>query len=106
MRIGQMNAHVIRLDALGKRLTQMANIDNREFDFESQPAVGGPESDIGAAMQAPDLNSLLNGLEQKISSRDAQLAGARKRAAFEEARRADPPRRPPGARGPYLLVLR
>ena len=38
MRIGQMNAHVIRLDALGKRLTQMANIDNREFDFESTPA--------------------------------------------------------------------
>ena len=72
MRIGQMNAHVIRLDALGKRLTQMANIDNREFDFSSEPAVGGPESDIGAAMQAPDLNSLLNGLEQKISSRDAQ----------------------------------
>lgn len=75
MRIGQMNAHVIRLDALGKRLTQMANIDKREFDFDSQPAVGGPESDIGAAaMQAPDLSTLLNGLEQKISSRDAQLA--------------------------------
>src|SRR4026208_124234 len=74
MRIGQMNAHVIRLDALGKRLTQMANIDKREFDFESQPAVGGPESDIGAAMQAPDLNALLNGLEQKISSRAAQLS--------------------------------
>lgn len=75
MRIGQMNAHVIRLDALGKRLTQMANIDHREFDFETAPAIGGPESsDIGAAMQAPDLNALLNGLEQKISSRDAQLA--------------------------------
>jgi murein DD-endopeptidase MepM/ murein hydrolase activator NlpD len=74
MRIGQMNAHVIRLDALGKRLTQMANIDKREFDFESQPAIGGPESDIGAAMQAPDLNVLLGNLEQKISSRDAQLA--------------------------------
>jgi murein DD-endopeptidase MepM/ murein hydrolase activator NlpD len=74
MRIGQMNAHVIRLDALGKRLTQMANIDKREFDFESTPALGGPESDIGAAMQAPDLSYMLNGLEQKISSRDAQLA--------------------------------
>jgi len=74
MRIGQMNAHVIRLDALGKRLTQMANIDKREFDFESQPAIGGPESDIGAAMQSQDLNSLLNGLEARISSRDAQLA--------------------------------
>lgn len=75
MRIGQMNAHVIRLDALGKRLTQMANIDRREFDFDSQPAIGGPEgSDIGASMQAPDLHSMLTGLELKISSRDAQLA--------------------------------
>jgi murein DD-endopeptidase MepM/ murein hydrolase activator NlpD len=74
MRIGQMNAHVIRLDALGNRLTQMANIDRREFDFESTPAVGGPESDIGAAAQTPDLSSMLHGLEQKISSRDAQLA--------------------------------
>jgi murein DD-endopeptidase MepM/ murein hydrolase activator NlpD len=74
MRIGQMNAHVIRLDALGKRLTQMANIDNREFDFESTPAMGGPESDIGVASQVPDLTAMLNGLEAKISSRDAQLA--------------------------------
>ena len=40
MRIGQMNAHVIRLDALGKRLTQMANIDNREFDFEQRAGRG------------------------------------------------------------------
>jgi murein DD-endopeptidase MepM/ murein hydrolase activator NlpD len=69
-----MNAHVIRLDALGKRLTQMANIDNREFDFESTPAMGGPESDIGVASQVPDLTAMLNGLEAKISSRDAQLA--------------------------------
>jgi hypothetical protein len=37
MRIGQMNAHVIRLDALGKRLTQMANIDKREFDLKASP---------------------------------------------------------------------
>ena len=42
-RVGQMNAHVIRLDALGRRLTEMANIDNGEFDFDSAPAVGGPE---------------------------------------------------------------
>jgi len=69
-----MNAHVIRLDALGKRLTQMANIDNREFDFDSTPAMGGPESDVGVASQVPDLTAMLNGLEAKISSRDAQLA--------------------------------
>ena len=29
-----MNAHVIRLDALGRRLTEMANLDKGEFNFD------------------------------------------------------------------------
>src|ERR1043165_75860 len=41
VRVGQLNAHLIRIDALGKRLTQMANISSREFNFDSEPAVGG-----------------------------------------------------------------
>ena len=41
MRVGQMNANVIRLDALGKRLTRMANLDDGEFDFGNPPAQGG-----------------------------------------------------------------
>ena len=35
IRIAQMNARVIRLDALGRRLTDMADIDDGEFDFDS-----------------------------------------------------------------------
>src|ERR1043166_4492818 len=54
-RVGQMNAHVIRLDALGRRLTEMAKLDKGEFDFESEPAVGGPEGVVeGAVAAAPD----------------------------------------------------
>src|SRR6476659_686865 len=34
VRVGELNAHVIRLDALGKRLTQMANINNSELNFD------------------------------------------------------------------------
>src|SRR5579864_9753526 len=45
MRLGEMQAHVIRLDALGKRLTEMADIDSREFDFDRDPPSGGPESE-------------------------------------------------------------
>jgi len=45
MRMGEVNAHVIRLDALGKRLTEMADIDSHEFDFDSAPPTGGPEAD-------------------------------------------------------------
>lgn len=72
-RMGQVNAHVLRLDALGKRLTQMANISSREFDFDSAPAVGGPESE-GLAAQLPDLSAMLARLEQRVVLRDSQLS--------------------------------
>jgi murein DD-endopeptidase MepM/ murein hydrolase activator NlpD len=74
MRLGQMNAHVIRLDALGKRLTDMANMDQREFDFDSEPPTGGPETDDGVSAQIPDLTHMLDRLERRVDLRDAQLA--------------------------------
>lgn len=73
MRLGQMNAHVIRLDALGKRLTDMANIDQNEFDFDSEPPTGGPESE-GMGAEIPDLSNMLDAMERKVDLRDAQLA--------------------------------
>jgi len=75
MRLGEVNAHVIRLDALGKRLTEMADIDNREFDFGRDPPSGGPESDgEGVSAQIPDLSAMLTALEQRVDLRDSQLA--------------------------------
>jgi murein DD-endopeptidase MepM/ murein hydrolase activator NlpD len=73
MRMGEVNARVIRLDALGKRLTEMAAIDSHEFDFDSAPPTGGPESD-GATAQIPDISTKLNDLEQKVALRDSQLS--------------------------------
>lgn len=75
MRMGQVSGQMIRLDALGKRLTEMANIDPREFDFDSAPPAGGPEDgEGGVAAQIPDLTTMLNALEERIDLRDAQLA--------------------------------
>jgi murein DD-endopeptidase MepM/ murein hydrolase activator NlpD len=74
LRLGQINAHVIRLEALGKRLTTMAGISNRELDFDTPPAVGGPEEGKGGvAAQVPDLNLMLDALQRKLQLRDAQL---------------------------------
>ncbi|HJX21034.1 MAG TPA: M23 family metallopeptidase [Steroidobacteraceae bacterium] len=74
MRLGAVNAHVIRLDALGKRLTEMADIDSHEFNFDLQPPSGGPEEDgEGVSAQIPDLTAMLTQLEQRVNLRDSQL---------------------------------
>jgi murein DD-endopeptidase MepM/ murein hydrolase activator NlpD len=74
LRLGEMNAHVIRLDALGKRLTEMADIDSREFNFDRDPPSGGPEGEgEGVSAQIPDLSALLTQLEQRVDLRESQL---------------------------------
>ncbi len=74
MRVGQMNANVIRLDALGKRLTRMANLDDGEFDFGHPPALGGAESGAdGQPAQVPDLTAMVDDLQTQLSSREQQL---------------------------------
>ena len=75
IRIAQLDAHVIRIDALGKRLTDMANIDRREFNFDDEPPTGSPESeDEGVSQDIPDLSVSLAHLEQRVDLRDAQLS--------------------------------
>lgn len=75
IRLGQMNARVIRLDALGRRLTEMANIDTDEFDFDSTPALGGPEEPdpSGSSVAVPEVLMALQGLGEQLDSREAQL---------------------------------
>jgi murein DD-endopeptidase MepM/ murein hydrolase activator NlpD len=74
MRIGEVNAHVIRLDALGKRLTEMADIDSREFNFDHDPPRGGASEGEGVSAEIPDLSSMLSTLEKKVDLRQSQLS--------------------------------
>jgi murein DD-endopeptidase MepM/ murein hydrolase activator NlpD len=74
LRLGVINAHILRLNALGKRLTDMANIDRREFNFDADPATGGPESDgEGVSAQIPDLTAILDSTERRVELRNTQL---------------------------------
>lgn len=74
-RVGQMNAHVIRLDALGRRLTEMAKLDKGEFNFDSAPALGGPEGLVqGAAVAGAELTAMLDDLAAQIRDRERQLS--------------------------------
>lgn len=42
-RIGEMQAQMVRLDALGARVSGLAGVPPREFDFKSVPGRGGPK---------------------------------------------------------------
>ncbi|MCZ6475250.1 MAG: M23 family metallopeptidase [Gammaproteobacteria bacterium] len=76
LRLGQMNAHVVRLDALGQRLTQMAGLEDGEFDFAASPPLGGPEELVSGVDldQVSGLISALNSLDQRLGDRQQQLS--------------------------------
>ncbi len=76
-RVGQMHARLIRLDALGKRLTEVANLDRGEFNFDEPPAVGGPGEGVeiaGELPSVPTLDDMLEALGRSIEDRSRQLA--------------------------------
>ena len=74
-RVGTMNAHLIRLDALGRRITDLANLDRGEFDFDKPPPAGGPDSGEATpgSAQVPELTAVLDALEAQLADRERQL---------------------------------
>jgi murein DD-endopeptidase MepM/ murein hydrolase activator NlpD len=74
MRLGQLSAHITRLDALGQRLVSMAGLDDGEFNFGSQPPQGGPDPLEGeASLQSGEITLLLDELSGQIEDRSRQL---------------------------------
>lgn len=76
LRLGKMQAHVIRLDALGQRLTRIAGLDDGEFDFSTAPAQGGPEeaSNELASTEMPSFLTQLDELARQLEEREEQLS--------------------------------
>lgn len=73
-RVAQLQAHVLRLDAAGARMTEIAGLDASEFGFSGPPAVGGPEPVMGSDsfVGDPVLSSLL-AFEEKLETRERQM---------------------------------
>lgn len=72
-RVGQMQAQLLRLDALGKHLTDVAKLNRGEFDFDQPPALGGPETGAGEGPVVPALNAMIDSLDAQIDDRRRQL---------------------------------
>ncbi len=74
LRMAELQARLVRLDALGERLTTVAQLDTGEFDFAQPPPIGGPESaTIGDAYSPPDFLTAINTLAAQVEDREQQL---------------------------------
>ncbi len=74
LRVAELQARLVRLDAVGERITAIAKLDKGEFDFSQPPALGGPElADSGAEYASPDFVQLIDELAQKVDDRSQQL---------------------------------
>ncbi|HIG40211.1 MAG TPA: M23 family metallopeptidase [Gammaproteobacteria bacterium] len=74
LRLAKLQARIVRLDALGERLTNVANLGEGEFDFSQSPAMGGPVVDSGANITPFNYMQQLKRLADDIENRELQLA--------------------------------
>jgi len=74
MRLAELQARLLRMEAVGERLTQAAQLDAGEFDFDSAPAMGGPltaspDEELGTTAFIDELDQL----QIQIADRERQL---------------------------------
>ena len=73
-KVGLLQAHVNRIDALGNMLVNMAKLDADEFSFDATPGLGGPnqtlESDTHVDMK---IDAVLARFNYELEEREHQL---------------------------------
>lgn len=78
-RMADIQARMMRIDALGAHLAESAQLKGDEFDFSTRPPMGGPaEEDVSDAALSPVpsrgvLEKDLSALWRDIQAREAQL---------------------------------
>lgn len=76
-KLAEIQARMLRMDALGERLTDIAGLDKGEFDFSHMPAIGGPsDADLlGSQGLEPAVDKMLLDNSADLSSPGEGSAG-------------------------------
>lgn len=72
-RMADIQARMMRIDALGAHLAESAKVKGDEFDFSKKPPMGGPEQVIELPNSKVDLDKSLTTLGAELELREAQL---------------------------------
>lgn len=74
LRVAELQARLVRLDALGERMMMSAKIEPGEFDFTQPPALGGPSQELdNHNFEVSTFMDMIDGLAFKIDDRQHQL---------------------------------
>ena len=76
--MAKLQAHIIRLDSLGQRLTEVAQLDAKAFNFDFEPSMGGPADPLDSLSDNIDIEysqfiKRMAQITQDIDSRSKQL---------------------------------
>jgi murein DD-endopeptidase MepM/ murein hydrolase activator NlpD len=71
--LAQMQARLMRMEALGARVTEVADLDKGEFSFDEPVPQGGPSVFAQDAQPWPDLQDNLDELARGLKVRESEL---------------------------------
>ena len=72
LKLAQLQARMLRLDAVGERVSGLAGLDKGEFNFGNIPAIGGPEQP-GQVVEQAEISAMFRDLESQLDNREQQL---------------------------------
>lgn len=101
-KLGQMQAHVLRLDSLGERLAALTGMSKQEFNFDKKPGQGGAESSQPARdMTMSEFGQQLDGLMKRLDDRSDQLGLMEAMLVQQQAKKVAIPSTQPVTTGWY-----
>ena len=72
-KVGEMEAELMRLNAVGERLVDMAGLNPQEFDFKNPPPQGGPEEAAARDYTIKEIASELGSVVSLLKDRKRKL---------------------------------
>ena len=73
VKVGELQARIMRLDAFGERLAKAAGIKREEFRFDEVPGQGGPAPTAGRDLSVGEFNQLLADISRVLDDRSDKL---------------------------------
>ncbi|RCS57548.1 M23 family metallopeptidase [Parvibium lacunae] len=97
-RVGELQAQILRLDAVGERVSREAGVKPQEIDFSQPPGRGG-QLVVAQEMSLQDLQRSLDSLQRSVESRTDYLSLLEAELLLNRMEKARLPSLPPVAVG-------